>query len=318
MAALASRFRLPQSEMQQVIQVARPLAELKGAPLTFDDLKNACRLRSRSSFGSLARLISPQRSWDALVLPEDALLQLQEICAHVRHRVRVFHDWGFDGRLSLGKGLYTLFLGPSGTGKTLAAEIVANELGLDVLKVDLATVVSKYIGETEKNLQRVFEGAERTDAILFFDEADALFGKRSEIKDAHDRYANIEIDFLLQRLEEFEGVAILATNFAQNIDDAFRRRIHLTVEFPFPGESSRLAIWKNHFPAETPVASDVDFAFLSKSLPITGGNIRNIVLNAAFLAAENGGTVGMRHLLHASRREYEKIGKPFREEDLRI
>src|SRR5262249_23077189 len=149
-----------------------------------------------------------------------AMLQLREICTHVKHRVRVFHDWGFDARLSLAKGLYALFLGPSGTGKTLAAEIIANELRLDLLKVDLANMVSKYIGETEKNLQRVFEGAERTDAILFFDEADALFGKRSEIKAALDRYANIEVDFLLQRLEEFEGIAVLATNFAQNIDDA--------------------------------------------------------------------------------------------------
>jgi len=209
-----------------------------------------------------------------------------------------------------------MFVGPSGTGKTLAAEVVAGELGLELLRVDLSAVVSKYIGETEKNLQRVFDAADRSDAILFFDEADALFGKRSETKDAHDRYANIEINFLLQRLEEFEGTAILATNFVQNIDDAFTRRIHLTVDFPFPSKNSRLAIWGSHLPENTPLGQDVNLPWLAEHFEITGGNIRNVVLNAAFLAADAAQPIRMDHFLQATRREYEKMGKPYRTEHL--
>ena len=316
MAAVSARFRFSRQDMTQALRLAESRAALRKAPVTADDVAAACRQRARANFGSLATVIVPRQSWSSLVLPEEAVRQLREICAHVRQRGRVLHDWGFDARLSLGKGLYVLFLGPSGTGKTLAAEVVAHELEVELLKVDLSSVVSKYIGETEKNLRQIFEGAERSDAILFFDEADALFGKRSEVKDAHDRYANIEINFLLQRLEEFEGVAILATNFAQNIDEAFGRRVHMTVEFPFPDEAARLAIWRNHIPGQTPVAPDLDLRPLARHLQITGGNIRNIVFNAAFLAAEEDRTVGLEHLLLATRREYQKIGKPYRVEDM--
>ena len=202
--------------------------------MTAADLHAACRLQSNRKLAALARKITPHYTWDDIVLPADRLRQLREICNQVKYRARVYDEWGFDRKLSLGKGLNVLFAGPSGTGKTMAAEIMAGELGLDLYKIDLSTVVSKYIGETEKNLARIFDEAETTNAILFFDEADALFGKRSEVRDAHDRYANIEISYLLQRMEEYDGIVILATNLRKNMDEAFVRRMHFTVEFPFP------------------------------------------------------------------------------------
>jgi SpoVK/Ycf46/Vps4 family AAA+-type ATPase len=218
-------------------------------------------------------------------------------------------EWGFDRKLSFGKGVNALFAGPSGTGKSMAAEIVAGELGLDLYRIDLSGVVSKYIGETEQNLDRVFRAAEGSNAILFFDEADALFGKRSEVRDSHDRYANIEISYLLQKMEEYEGVAILATNLRQNLDESFVRRLAFTIHFPFPDEADRRRIWSGIWPAEAPLARDVDPDFLSRQFKLTGGNIKNIALAAAFLAAQNGGMVTMSHLLQATRREFQKLGK---------
>jgi len=307
--ALAARYRYTRREVGQTVGLARAHAEARDAALSYQDVVWACRARSSARLGPLARVVTPRAAWSDLVLPEDTVAQLREICAQVRQRARVLHEWGFDRRLSLGKGLYALFVGPSGTGKTLGAEVIAASLGLDLVKVDLAAVVSKYIGETEKNLERIFQGAGRSDAILFFDEADALFGRRSEIKDAHDRYANIEVSFLLQRLEEYEGFVILASNLAQNIDESFTRRMQFTVEFPFPNEPMRLAIWRNHFPNQTPVERDLDLAYMAREFKIAGGNIRKIVLNAAFLAADDGGTLGMMHLLRATRREYAQMGK---------
>jgi SpoVK/Ycf46/Vps4 family AAA+-type ATPase len=227
----------------------------------------------------------------------------------MKYRSVVFDQWGFDRKLSLGKGLNMLFAGPSGTGKTMAAEIMAGELGLDVYKIDLSTVVSKYIGETEKNLARIFAEAETSNAILFFDEADALFGKRTEVRDSHDRYANIEINYLLQKMEEHEGVVILATNFRKNMDDAFVRRMHFTVEFPLPCEADRRRIWERIWPEETPQSADLDFEFMARRFEMPGGNIRNVAMAAAFLAASDGGVVSMSHLLHGTRREYQKMGK---------
>jgi SpoVK/Ycf46/Vps4 family AAA+-type ATPase len=221
----------------------------------------------------------------------------------------VYDEWGFDRKLSLGKGLNVLFAGPSGTGKTMAAEVLAGELGLDLYKIDLSTVVSKYIGDTEKNLARIFAEAATSNAILFFDEADALFGKRSEVKDAHDRYANIEIGYLLQRMEEYEGVVILATNLRKNMDEAFVRRMHFTVEFPFPNAQDRRRIWAHIWPEATPRSAELDADVLARRFELAGGNIRNIALAAAFLAASDGGVVTMAHLLHATRREYQKMGK---------
>src|SRR5262249_3197738 len=234
----------------------------------------------------------------------------------VKYRDRVYGEWGFDRKLSLGKGLSVLFAGPSGTGKTMSAEIIAGELGLDLYKIDLSTVVSKYIGETEKNLSRIFTEAETSNSILFFDEADALFGKRSEVKDSHDRYANIETGYLLQRMEEYEGVVILATNFRKNMDEAFVRRLHFTVEFPFPNASDRRRIWEGIWPTDTPRDPSLDVDFMAQRFELTGGNIRNIALAAAFLAADNSGSVDMTHLLRTTRREYQKMGKVITETEL--
>ena len=321
METISIRYRMTFREMEEALQLARDQASLRspGRPeVTAGDLLWGCRERSLIQFGGLARSITPRASWDDLVLPAPLVQQLREILAQVRHRPQVFHEWGFEKKLLLGKGVYILFVGPSGTGKTLAAEVLAQTLGRDLFKVDLSAIVSKYIGETEKNLQRVFEGAERSDAVLFFDEADALFGKRSEVKDAHDRYANIEINYLLQRLEEYEGIVILATNLAQNIDDAFSRRIQISIEFPFPTEASRLEIWKKHLPKEAPLAAGVDLGFLASRFKISGGNIRNIVLNAAFMAADAGEPIGMAQLLQATRREYEKVGKLYSESEFTL
>ena len=211
--------------------------------------------------------------------------------------------------LRIVRGEKVAFVGPSGTGKTMAAEIIANDLKLDLYKIDLSSVVSKYIGETEKNLNRIFAAAEEANAILFFDEADALFGKRSEVRDAHDRYANIEISYLLQKMEEYEGLAILTTNLRQNLDQAFLRRLAHTVHFPFPDTSSRQRIWVGIWPPQTPLADDIDLDFLAREFKLSGGNIKNLALTAAYLAVGDGGPVTMAHLIQALRREYQKMGK---------
>jgi SpoVK/Ycf46/Vps4 family AAA+-type ATPase len=227
----------------------------------------------------------------------------------MRYRPLVLGEWGFDHKLSLGKGLNVLFAGPSGTGKTMAAEVIAGALGLDLYKIDLSTVVSKYIGETEKNLERIFGAARNSNAILFFDEADALFGKRSEVRDAHDRYANVEISYLLQKMEEYDGLVVLTSNLNKNMDEAFVRRMHFTIEFPYPDEEARRHIWQIAFPAEAPLLPDINFGLLAERYRLTGGNIRNIALTAAFLAARDGGHIGMDHLLWATRREFQKMGR---------
>jgi SpoVK/Ycf46/Vps4 family AAA+-type ATPase len=274
-----------------------------------------CFAQSNQRLGSLARKLTVKRGWADLTLPRHTLDQLEEICAHVRYRRRVYEEWEFQGRMPHGRGMCALFYGASGVGKTMAVEIIARELQLEAYKIDLSTVVSKYIGETEKNLSRIFAEAESSNAILFFDEADALFGKRSEVKDAHDRYSNIEISYLLQRVEEFEGLVILASNLRKNIDDGFFRRMHFAVEFPLPDAAHRYRIWQQHFPDKAPLGADVDFDFLSRRFPMAGGNIKNIVLNAAFLAASNGGVICMEHLIRATRREYEKTGRVCTETD---
>jgi SpoVK/Ycf46/Vps4 family AAA+-type ATPase len=273
------------------------------------DLTAACRLHSNRKLATLAHKITPHYVWEDLVLPAERLQQLRELCNSVKYRAMVYDEWGFARKLSLGKGVNALFAGPSGTGKTMAAEVLASELGLDLYKIDLSTVVSKYIGETEKNLSRIFAEATTSNAILFFDEADALFGKRSEVKDAHDRYANIEIGYLLQRMEEYDGVVILATNLHKNMDDAFVRRMHFTIEFPFPSVQDRLRIWQRIWPEQMPRSPDLPLELMARRFEIAGGNIRNIALAAAFLAASDGGVVNLEHLLHATRREYQKMGK---------
>lgn len=315
--ALASTFRLSAGQIRDAVAMAHALSAWRrdhqethaSAEPTIQELYAACRAQSSGRLDALAFKIRTTYSWGDIVLPADQLTQLKEICVQVRHRRTVLERWGFEQRLAMGKGVNVLFAGQSGTGKTMAAEIIAADLGLDLYKVDLATMVSKYIGETEKNLDRIFAAARESNAILFFDEADAIFGKRSEVKDAHDRYANIEVGYLLQKMEEYDGVVILATNLRKNMDDAFLRRLHVTIDFPFPEEPDRRKIWEIVFPSAAPLADDVDRAFLARQFKLAGGNIRNIALLSAFLAAEDGDVIRMSHLIRATRREYQKLGK---------
>ena len=320
LTALANQFRFSGGQIRDAAATAHNLMRWRDPEhgrLTTADLYAACRLQSNRKLATLARKITPRHTWDDIILPRDRLQQLREICNYVKYRALVYDDWGFDRKLSLGKGLNILFAGPSGTGKTMAAEIMAGELGLDLYKIDLATVVNKYIGETEKNLARIFAEAEASNAILFFDEADALFGKRSEVRDSHDRYANIEIGYLLQKMEEYEGVVILATNLRKNMDDAFVRRIQFSVELPFPSEQDRRRIWEKVWPENLPRSQDLDLSFMARRFEMAGGNIRNIALAAAFLAAADGGAVTMAHLIQATRREYQKLGKVVTEGEFR-
>lgn len=304
---LAGRFNMGEDQIRDVVSLAT-----KSSPdgrLTSPALLDACRKNADRRLALFSRKVSHHFSWDDIVLPKDRMRQLREICGHMKHRHRVFYAWGFDERLSLGKGLNILFSGTSGTGKTMAADIIAGELNLDLYKVDLSTIVSKYIGETEKNLGQIFREASSGNLILFFDEADALFGKRSEVKDSHDRYANIEINYLLQKMEEHEGVVILATNLSRNLDEAFLRRMQFTVEFPFPDEQHREKIWNRIFPPQAPHSGDFDLPFLAARFRLAGGNIKNVALAAAFLAAEESAPIGMRHLILAVKREMQKMGK---------
>ena len=276
---------------------------------------STCRALGRSKLDELAQRIDTVAGWDDLVLPEAQKAVLRQIGAHVRNRVKVQVEWGFADKGTRGLGIGALFAGESGTGKTLAAEVLARELQLDLYRIDLSAVVSKYIGETEKNLRRVFDAAEDSGAILLFDEADALFGKRSEVKDSHDRYANIEVSYLLQRMELYRGLAILTTNLKQSLDVAFQRRLRFVVNFPFPDQALREAIWRSAFPARTPCA-DVDCARLAR-LSVTGGSIRNIAINAAFRAAELHEPVSMAHLLHAAHHEAGKRERPLSDAETR-
>ncbi len=308
---VASMFKFSSGQIQDAATTARNLSirrNPENPTVTEEDLYKACRLQSNRNLGTLAKKIAPHYIWTDIVLPKDNIDQLEEICATVKNRSIVYEKWGFDRKLAMGKGLNALFAGPSGTGKTMAADIIAGELGLDLYKIDLSAIVSKYIGETEKNLSQIFIEAETSNAILLFDEADALYGKRSEVRDAHDRYANIEVSYLLQKMEEYTGIVILSTNFKKNLDEAFVRRMHFIVEFPFPEHSDRLKIWQKIWPEEAPCGHDIDLERISR-FEITGGNIRNIALTSAFLAAQKREAIEMRHIIHATKREFNKIGK---------
>jgi hypothetical protein len=270
------------------------------------DARHAVRRLVSGELDSLAVRIRPRRQWHELVLPAEPLAQVRDVLVRVRHRNRVYDEWGY--RPVPSAGVLALFAGPSGTGKTMSAEIIAGELGLDMFKVDLSSMVSKYIGETEKNLERVFNAAEGGGVVLVFDEADALFGKRTGVGDAKDRYANIETSYLLQRLETYDGLVVLTSNFPGNIDHAFMRRIHVAVEFPMPGVAERRAIWEASFPPGAPVG-DIDFDALAARFEFAGGSIRAAVLTAAFAAADEGVPVSMRHVTHGVRREFLKLGR---------
>ncbi len=307
---LAARYRLDPGEIGAAVEAAASQALLSGTRAGAPGLFEAAREQCRRDIGPMAQRIQPAYGWDDLVLAGDTCDQLQEIVDHARYRRVVFEDWGFDRKLSQGKGLTALFCGPPGTGKTMAAEVIAAELKLDLYRIDLSQVVSKYIGETEKNLSHVFEEAGAGSCVLFFDECDALFGKRTELKDAHDRYANIEVAYLLQRIDDYEGLCVLATNLKQNLDAAFVRRIRFILDIEFPGVDSRAAIWQRVWPKQLPLGADVDPAVLARQFRFSGASIRSVALAAAFLAAaDHAPAVTREHVERAARRELEKTGR---------
>jgi SpoVK/Ycf46/Vps4 family AAA+-type ATPase len=320
-ARLASQFNLNLPTIAGLASAAR--TDAADAPgLLPEKIWNACRAHERPRLDALAQRLEPKATWDDIVLPKAELDLLRQIAAQVCQRSKVYREWGFDRKMNRGFGISALFAGDSRVGKTMAAEVLANELRLNLYRIDLSAVVSKYIGETEKNLRRLFDAAEDGGAILFFDEADALFGKRSEVKDSHDRYANIEINYLLQRIEAYRGLAILATNIKSALDTAFMRRLRFLVNFPFPGVADRRVLWRKVFPqrngqdAPNPPLAELDYDRLAR-LNLTGGNIRNIALNAAFLAAHAGTSVTMPLILEAVRTEYRKLDRPLNENDFR-
>ncbi len=309
---LATQFQLPLPTLTQVIAKSEQSA-LPSQSEPDTGIWNACLAATRPSLDSLAQRIDVKASWDDLVLGDEEESLLRGISAQVRHRLTVLENWGFAARLNRGMGVSALFSGESGTGKTMAAEVLARDLNLDLYRIDLSQVVNKYIGETEKNLRRLFDAADESGVILFFDEADALFGKRSEVKDSHDRYANIETNYLLQRLESYRGLAILATNLKSSLDAAFMRRLRFVVDFPFPTASLRKQMWKRAFPSDTP-REHLDLDHLAK-WNLTGGSIFNIALNAAYAAASLGTAVTMENLMSAGRSEYRKLQKPINASD---
>jgi MoxR-like ATPase len=305
---VCAQFSLPLSAIRSIAIEATADAGGQGGGAAIPAVWGLCRARLRARLDALAQRIDTANAWDDLVLPERETATLKLVAAQMRQRLVVYEDWGFAAKSARGLGISALFAGPSGTGKTMAAEVVANELRLDLYRIDLSSVVSKYIGETEKNLRRVFDAAEESGAVLLFDEADALFGKRSEVKDSHDRYANVEVSYLLQRMEAYRGLAILTTNMKSALDTAFLRRLRFIVQFPFPDAPERAAIWQRVFPAAAPL-DGIDHLKLAR-MRIAGGNIRNIAMNAAFLAADAAEPVRMRHVLAAARSEYTKLERP--------
>ncbi|MET9383061.1 ATP-binding protein [Streptomyces sp. NPDC002928] len=308
LAATVAPYHLSGDRIARAAHAARSLARFDGAPLSAAHLRLAARQQSASGLEQHARRIRPAVDWHDLVLPERPLTQLHELALRARHRDRVLGDWRLSAGGGRGRGVLGLFAGESGTGKTLSAEVVAAELGLELYVVQLSSIVDKYVGETEKNLERIFTEADRTDAVLLFDEADAVFGKRSEVKDAHDKYANMESAYLLQRLESFDGIAVLTTNLRANIDEAFTRRLDLVVDFPFPDREQRLALWR-HSLAHVPCAEGVQVGAVAADFELAGGSIRSAVVTAAYLAAGRGDLVTSADLLEGARREYRKAGR---------
>lgn len=313
---LASQFALDSTQIRDAVFSAQDAAVQRGEAITQRDLITAARIHSSPNLSGLAQKIEPRYDWDDIVLPPEQKIILREVINTVRGRGIVMEEWGVGRKLKTSSGVAVLFAGPPGTGKTMSAEVIAKELGLDLYKIDLSTVVSKYIGETEKNLGKIFDEAQSSSAVLFFDEADSVFGKRSEVKDAHDRYANMEVSYLLQRMEQYDGITILATNLRANMDEAFTRRMQFIIDYPFPDETERLHIWRTLFPSDLPQGDDIDLELLASRFKLAGGNIRNVIASAAFLAAANGGVVTMAHLIHGTRREMQKMGRLISDLDL--
>jgi AAA+ superfamily predicted ATPase len=306
-AELATRFHLGPGRIAEAVATA--MAAAGDRKTTRAELFAAARGQGAHSLTTLTRRIRPVYTWANLVLPAEAESQLRELCSRVTQAPKVWHEWGFDRTIAHGRGTTALFAGPSGTGKTMAAEVVAGELGLDLFTVDLSSVISKYIGETEKNLERIFTAATEAEAVLLFDEADALFGKRSQVNDAHDRYANVEIAYLLQRMERYEGVAILASNLRTHLDEAFLRRLQFVIDFPFPDQEQRRRIFDVSLPEEAPRHKDLDLDRMAHEVRLAGGEIRNVMLHAAFLAAADESAISDEHLRAAVRHELRKLGR---------
>ncbi|MGW5424664.1 ATP-binding protein [Streptomyces sp. NPDC003943] len=307
--SLLAPFLLTPEQVVRSARAAVQTARLEGGEVTAAHVRAGARAQNAAGLDRLARRIEPTVGWTDLVLPPDTEAQLRELTARARHRDHVLGTWSMRPGGGRGRGVAALFAGDSGTGKTMSAEVIAADLGLDLYTVDLATVVDKYVGETEKNLERIFSEAAGVNGVLLFDEADAVFGKRSEVKDAHDRYANVESAYLLQRMESFDGLAILATNLRANLDDAFTRRLDLIVDFPVPDAPQRLLLWDRSLGPHLPRAADLDLEFCAEAFELAGGNIRSIAVTAAYLAAEAGGAVTMGMLIHAVQREYQKLGR---------
>lgn len=324
-AELAAKFRFPPGLIAGSVETAEQMIAVEGEPSAGLEsvvpvpavkwLESAARSNLNRRISDKAVKLESRFRWKDLILPEETLSLLKQAAMRLKHRHTVMHSWGFEARLPYGRGISMLFTGPPGTGKTMSAMVMGNEMGVDVYRIDLSRVVSKYIGETEKNLAEIFDLARLGGAILFFDEADALFGKRSEVKDAHDKYANMETSYLLQKMEEYDGLTILATNYKQNLDEAFMRRIHYIVRFPFPDAEQRERLWRTCMPADMP-AEDLDIPLLARSFELAGGPIKNIVLTAAYLAAADGSPVTMRHILLGVVQEYKKTGKVLLKEHL--
>lgn len=308
LASTVAPYHLGSERIGRAARAATALAAFDGTPLTAGHVRLAARQQTASGLEQHARRIRPAVDWQDLVLPDGPLAQLRELSLRARHRDRVLGDWRLSAGGGRGRGVLGLFAGESGTGKTLSAEVLAADLGVDLYVVQLSSVVDKYVGETEKNLERIFTEADRTDAVLLFDEADAVFGKRSEVKDSHDRYANMESAYLLQRLESFDGIALLTTNLRANIDDAFTRRLDLVVDFPFPDAGQRVALWR-HGLSHVPCAEGVEADALARDFELAGGSIRGAVVTAAYLAAGRDEPVGVSDLLEGARREYRKAGR---------
>ncbi len=308
-AVIPQHFVLGPNQVARAVQAAAAAALLGTGPVGAEDLRRGARAQNAAGLERLARRIEPAVGWDDIVLPDAARTQLQDLAARARNRDRVLIEWRMRKGGGRGRGVTALFAGDSGTGKTMSAEVIAGELGLDLYTVNLATVVDKYVGETEKNLERIFSEAGGVNAVLLFDEADAIFGKRSEVRDAHDRYANIESAYLLQRMETFDGLAILATNLKSNIDEAFTRRLDMIIDFPPPDEKSRLAIWRQCLKPPVPRAADLDLEFCASAFTLSGGNIRSAATTAGYLAAGRDGVVRMPELIAAVQQEYRKLGR---------
>ena len=308
-AELASEFSFTVGGIKKALCFADMLSD--GKALGMAEIKNGCCRSANYDMGHKAVKINCVFTIDDIVLPEQSKRLLVAACDQVRFRHKVYDNWGFSKKIAYGKSVSMIFTGPPGTGKTMAAQIIASQLGLDLYKISLANVVSKYIGETEKNLDEIFEKARKSKVVLFFDEADVLFSKRTEVKDSNDKYSNMESAFLLQKIEEYNGVVILATNLVSNFDEAFKRRMKLIIDFPFPDKESRKELWRRAFPKELPL-DDIDYDYLVNNFELTGSNIKNIALHSAFLAASQGSeSVGMKHIIASLKNEYAKSGKAF-------